>query len=748
MSFKIVCGDRVFNDNEIISINDTSKQDLISASLSIDTFTAVIKSDDESISQYALNALVKLYRDAIHLQTVYLQSIERIAKNLWQINAVSAINALTSRKHYGGIWLTTQTAISVRDLINDICGDIPHIIQTAFAQENSPLYDPNETSVLKLRGWLPVATARDNLMQVLFVIGAVATCDLDGVIRIESLWSGFVGNIASTDIYSGAKMQYEAPVTKVSLTEHSWSESSEEIELFKANSVDHAVVEFSEPVYDVETLSQNTWSGTIHELGANYAVVSGSGALNGKKYYHSIRVLVREIAESVRPNERTVENATLVTLDNSASVLSRLYRRYICSNQVKGSVIYHGLKPGNRVCIYEPYAESETDAFIESANQIYSKTIKSNVECVSGFVPDYIAGSAYVTNHDLLVGVGEWVVPPHVVAVRAVLIGGGESGGKGLDGANGTNISRTFYNTDTVNVAAQNGSNGGNGGAAGDGGKILIVDNIDVSNVDKIPYNTGIGGAQSASVTKNAGTDTIFGKENSALYYTSGDGESSATGYTDVDGTVYALPGNAGTKGGNGGNGGSASGSGSDGEHGESVGQYAGGGLGSPLVFQSETLNANPVGVIGGFGGSGAAVGSNGNYAGYSESTGYVDGIINVFGENSNGVNGSDAASKASSVVYGTGGDGGNGGSGVGGLGGVRNSYWYFGELVKINVTLKAGKGGKGGKGGAAAKGCILLDYVQYLPKEAGVSVDTHPVTGSDPINRFCVDKYGRILIV
>ena len=75
------------------------------------------------------------------------------------------------------------------ELVAEIC-TIPYIIQSKFAG-------------IKLYGWLPVATRRANLAQVLFAIGAHAKTDQNGVLRIESLWDGVSSSIPPEAAPSG-----------------------------------------------------------------------------------------------------------------------------------------------------------------------------------------------------------------------------------------------------------------------------------------------------------------------------------------------------------------------------------------------------------------------------------------------------------------------------------------------------------------------------------------------------------------
>ena len=198
---------------------------------------------------------------------------------------------LEQSTHYGGIY-TGQT---VAQVVAHIC-NIPYLIQTRFAG-------------VKLYGWLPIATRRDNLIQVLFAVGANTKVDQNGTLRIESLWDGVASSIPEDRVFLGDSVQYAARVTQVSVLEHQYIPGSETVDLFDGTAAEGDIIQFSEPVYD---LSAEGFS--VLESGANYAKLSaGTGKLTGKKYVHTTRDVRAQVLPDDVPNVVEVTEATLVS---------------------------------------------------------------------------------------------------------------------------------------------------------------------------------------------------------------------------------------------------------------------------------------------------------------------------------------------------------------------------------------------------------------------------------------------------
>ena len=737
----IVYSQWTFTDDDIHSGNMYLAMALMSDALEANTFTATVECADRSIINFERNTPLTYSYKGQQRGIFYVQSITRDGPTTYTISATSAIGLLIESLHYGGIY-TGQT---VAEVLPSICGTVPYVVKTNLRD-------------IALYGWLPVASSRDNLSQVLFAIGASIRTDLDGVLHIETLWDGIVGNIGKDRLYNGAQVNYDAKVTQVVVTEHQYMEGGDEESLFEGTAAEGDIITFDDPMYDL------TPSGlTILESGANYAKVSaGTGTLTGRKYIHNTREVTRSVSQANEPNVITVTDATLVSLVNSVAVAERLVNYYQWTETIESGVVYDGELPGNRSNAWHPYDEEVVSGCLESADVNLSNTLKAEERLLVGYVPPKFEQVVTYDEHELLTGSGTWTVPEGVTEVRYVLIQGGQAGYNGANGeagGGGGSFIRTDSNSvklpdagqtasTSASVSAQGGpaGDGGTGGNAGSAGKVY-QNTMEVTPGQVISYSCGTGGTTNGAM----GGETTFGTESSAS------GGVLQAGYADiVTGIIYALPG---TSGGDGGNGGS------NGSYGEDVGNASGGrGVSSDSGSESDTYTYSYMYVVdatgsynhGGAGGGGAG-GSAGNTSGDSGKNGrgssfsflvFTD-VEAEYGQIIGG-SGGDGANGALGETYGSAGSGGGGGGGGGAAGNVSVSVNGSVEMLRdvtgaFTVEARAappigGSGGQGGAGGAGAAGCIILYY------GAQREVDSGPLVTAD--NKLFRDKLNRLIVV
>ena len=746
----------VFTGSEIRSGKIYSTISLLQSELEPNSFEAEVECTDSSILSFQRNAPLRYYNDDILTGIFYVQSIKRTSASTYTIEADSAIGILAEGQHYGGIY----TGETVEEILPSICGSVPYILHFSFAK-------------IALYGWLPIATPRDNLAQVLFAIGATVKTDRKGILRIESLWDGISGNVGKDKLFEGPKASHSSKVTRVAVTEHQYVQGTEEADLFEGATQSGDIITFSEPMHSL------TASGfTILESGANYAKVSsGTGTLKGKKYIHNTRQISRNIEDGrsqETENVKSVTEATLVSLVNSSAVANRLKNYYTCSETIDGDIVLGQLSPGDVVTAYHPYDEVNVQACIESLDITVSGTLRAKSKQLVGYRPLQIEQTVIYDEHELLTGSGEWAVPEGVSEVRIVLISGGQAGYNGQSGEKGTaggNIVRTDSDHKTANVqAGQSGTvsvsasttaSGGSAGQGGEGGASGIAGNvlqttISVNPGDKISYSCGTGGVTNGAT----GGQTTFGDVSSE------NGGILPDGYTDiVTGITYAKTGSSGGKGGAGGSVG-ASGAEVDGVPGGSgysrrSENYPRSGKETSL-YDNITWNGSASYSDGGAGGGGAG-GSSGNSNGSpggNASYGTWSKVVNlgfvtsskltssVSGSGGRGANG------APGETYGSAGSGGGGGGGGGanGDGSVSAQFSKTSQnkgtsVVTISETAEVsiyprngGAGGAGGSGGSGKEGCIILYY--------GKKTEIKPGKLMDKNKKTVLDKNGRLIIV
>ena len=733
-------------------------KELRADALEADTLDITVLSESGTIRSFKKNDKVEYFRSGSRVGVYYLQSVTRVGPKLYTLSALSAVGLLIVRPHRGGIY-TGQT---VAEVVAEICGDIPVLVETVYRG-------------IKLYGWLPIASARDSLVQMLFAIGAWLHTDENGVLRVQKLWNGTASIIGPGSVHAAnIQVKYLDPVSAVAVTEHQYIAGTEDVTLFEGTAQQGDVIEFDEPAH---TLTAEGF--TILESGANYAVLSaGTGKLTGKSYVHNRRVVTRTVTEGAAENVEEITDATLVSLVNSSAVAQRMAAYYACREQLTVDINPAAEHAGHVVSLWNEWDKQQTLACIASRETKISGLLKSRTSALVGFLPPQPESSEYFDERVLLTGSGEWTVPDGVTTYTKVLIGGGQGGkrgGKGEDGKQRTSSwsegMYTRYNWSGYLPGAI--SKGGVGGEGGVGGKVLVETVSDATPGESIAYSCGAAGA-------GATTDGAEGENGTATTMggsSSDSGSSSDIGYTDpVTGEVFAAKGDTGIAGGDSGGCSDVSaypnptvsgclyvGQGiaeatdvvdEDGKvwksgawprynntqqiYGTGNSASADGDLSHGAVECSASCS----------GPSGAAVGANGTdgstsncraTAGKEGSPTYMYAYASP-GYPVNGANAAIAPKKPS--AYGKGGRGGHGG-GAGGCGG----YSATGKTTSSTMTQKTqantrgvGTGGLGSDGGEAGDGCIIIYYRKKKELQSGPLVTSN--------NYGLLDSLGRRMIV
>ncbi len=656
----------IWRDSDIASCVTYGEISPVGERLGYGTMEAEVKSEDSSFLRYRKNRPVKLYLGGVLSGVYYLQSIERLGPKLYRLSAIDAIGLLAAQKHYGGIY-TGQTAESV---IREVCGNVNVEITPDAAKE-------------RVFGWLPIATRRDNLQQILFATGYAVRMAASGALEIKPLNGKVSSEIRK--ISADATASYPAPVTKVVLTEHQFiKDDTVEAETLFEGENDGEIIQFDEPCH-----SLSAEGFTLTESGANYAIVTGTapGKLVGKPYVHVKREIVRVLDAEADENEASYEDATLISAINADAAADRLEEFLLNQNTVQASIRLNGERPGDVVNILHPFDREMMEAFIESADVTVSGSVKAALSCRIGYLPP--ASSAF-THSAILTSDGNWTVPDGVKRIRLVLCGGGDGGEKGEDGEkgqNGTPIEPQYNNLGQFQGVTQGtsgkGGAGGAGGKGGKGGKIRNVYSVKLEAAQTVSVKIGAGGA--ADGGKGGDTVVTIGGKS----WSSKDGQTSEYGYTDLlTGKTYGTAGIDGLNGGKGGDGASTKGQ-IPGGDGQDVGEYRGG-IGAYPGFIGNMTNQ----VLPG-GGGGAAFGENGQN------------VKDNGSNNGNGGRGGNAITSTEGAnIPGAGGNGGNGGGG----GGAGGGGWYEGG-GSWNQSYRGygAAGGKGSEGKPGASGFVII---------------------------------------
>lgn len=734
------------------------------SSLSFDTVSVEVctKTIGTQLSALPNNTPIIVYRGGEIKARFVSSGVSRIGPVTYQLTGRSPMGALTGMVHTGGIY-TGQT---VEEVVKEICGNIPSLIKSVYAG-------------VKLYGWLPYAdgkerSARDNLAQVLFAIGAYLRTDLNGVLRIEPLWDGTASLIEVDRSYTGGTVKYDSPISAVTVTEHQYVAGTEAKELFSGTAQNGDIITFSEPMH-----SLSATGFTILESGANYAKISaGTGALTGKAYIHNTRLITQPVTAGAAENVKSITDATLVSLVNSYAVTKRLADYYRCRETITNDIVSGHEKPGHVVSVYHPYDKKMVSACIQSLDTTMSATLKSSMEALVGFTPAQPESAEYFDERVVLTGSGEWQVPENVTAVTAVLIGGAQGGHCGHGGNPAQAKTESYTETILGSLIQHNtdkwalGGKGGKGGDPGIGGKILQA-TFDVNPAQKFSFACGVGGLGAAFDANNwantpntpgaDGTETTFGSLDSST------GSTSEIGYTDpVTGEVFAAKGEQGIAGGDG--------AGMNPNHGskdryiplkstsvvdEDGHVWEGGvtkvndnGIVLPSAGDEQSFTGDlEEGYCGGDVtyncGSGAAAGANGNPGNAAgsfrlvsvPSRGMPKTSITVTSRGSASVPGANATLiPRKPAAYGKGGRGGYGGGGDGATGLSRTYYGgnKSGTLNNYPGSVRT-TGSNGAQGGPGGDGCIILYYRKFGQVKAGPLVQRGGGLFFDRLNKLFI---------
>lgn len=732
---QIIYSKWVFEDDDIRSAQIYRATSLIADSLEPNTLNATVRCSDSSILEFEQDTRLTYVHSTDLPAYFYIQDITRTGPDEYAISAMSAIGRLIhGEQHYGGIY-TGQT---VGQVIPEICGPVPCVVKTNLQD-------------VQIYGWLPIASRRDNLAQVLFAVGAWIRDDLDGVLHIERLWDGYTANITQAQIYQGPSMSYGAKVTQVVVTEHQYVQGGEEVTLFEGRSQQGDIITFSEPAYNLRA------SGfSILESNANYAkITAGNGTLIGSAYIHNTRQISADVSQAAEPNVVTVSDATLVSLVNSSDVAQRLAQYYACLATFDGDILPGQQLDGNVVGIYDPFDRQMVQACLKSLDIKISGTLKATVSALVGFKPPQVDDSQTLDERIVLTGSGTYQIPAGTTLIRYVLISGAQGGHCGQKGGDvGTSPSVSWsdptWGDQYRGCGLADGGVGGEGGAPGAGARIL-EGTLDISDIASIPYSCGLGGLGAAYDPDDpdgaAGSDTELGAATTA------GAQAPEDGYTDpITGEKYGGIGDQGIPGGKGA-GKAAEVTTVDDETvqlfdpAESVtdedGNTWSGGLTETeadapdrVAMEMRENDGARIWYSRGLG-AGAAAGANGSGPGPEASVSVRS--SSIVATAASGLDGATPAlTPKKPAQYGKGGRGGYGGGGAssGGLAvGSTDSSDYT-----VSITAGTGGiGGNGGPGGPGGDGCIILYISRAIPQESG------PLVTSDA--KWFLDKYGRRFI-
>ena len=370
--------------------NETS---LLEDELSIDTMKIRVRSINTSypLHNFIYGSQVTFYKDDALYGKYYLVSVERQTKNEYILNVQSSIGLLDDTMHYGGIYSGEYASSIIEDIIG---GKIAYTEHNIFSK-------------IKVYGWLPVATRRENLKQLLFAVGGCVK-KKNGDVYFTTLTVDAPKAIPENKVFDTGKITYDSPASRIEVVEHQFSkvDSVPTEEVYSGEIVGSSFV--TPKGYSVSDAALVTWDKPYHsltfsdctllnnEMGVNYAVVSASGSatISGKPYIHSKMIVSRD-KENYEGKEKVakVENATLVTLANSNSVADKVMAYYDSPCTLSGAIVMDGEKPLDNITMPNQFEEENTGMIKSIEGTLGKQITKGELELRIGYNPPPIYGT-------------------------------------------------------------------------------------------------------------------------------------------------------------------------------------------------------------------------------------------------------------------------------------------------------------------------------------------------------------------
>ena len=143
------------------------------------------------IRSYTYGTPVVYYYDDALIGKFYLKNVVRLSPSTWRINMLSAVGLWVNMVHLGGVYNGTTAGTIIADILDGMTYEID-----------------SDVAAVKMYGYLPVASARDNLQQVLFAIGASVTKTSEGTPKIEFLDNLSTVSLPDSRVFLGSSIDY------------------------------------------------------------------------------------------------------------------------------------------------------------------------------------------------------------------------------------------------------------------------------------------------------------------------------------------------------------------------------------------------------------------------------------------------------------------------------------------------------------------------------------------------------------
>lgn len=290
---------RHFGMSELRSASITNEMDASAIELPVSAFNWTLRSASDVNYMFQLKQPVEVRNNDNLLGVYYISGSSRQSANVYSIDCDDAIGVLSETPFAGGAYLS---GVSAKTLVTALAA--PFAVEYADNVEDTTL-----------TGVLLEQTAREAIQQVIFAWGVCLATDGGAVLRVFSPGTEPTA-IPQTRTFSGASVDTDALVTKVSVTAHTYTASD-----------------------------------------------SGSVKIGGTSYTDETTVYTvsnPNVTASDRENVKAITDATLVSAAIGQDVANRVYAHYAKRNTAAARIVYGGERLGECISVYTPWGTQVT----------------------------------------------------------------------------------------------------------------------------------------------------------------------------------------------------------------------------------------------------------------------------------------------------------------------------------------------------------------------------------------------------
>lgn len=374
-----------FTGRDLRNVKISQNIDPISTEIAINTMDFTLDSKSNIEYSFIQKQPLSVYFNGDLIATTFVTKSSRKSKTVWDVQSEDYIGTLNDIEFAGDIY-SEKNAV---ELLNEISStaNVPFEIDSIF----------NDITV---SGYIPRTTCRIALMQVCFAIKAVADTSNSAAVKIFKISSDLSQEIPLERMYQGGKTDYSDAITAVLLSAHTYSKSSESIELYKSDEEDITdtaiMISFSEPVH-----SLSITNGTILEGKTNYAIIQPSKGcvLSGKKYNHVVTTYRKNnpvVAVDDLPKNVEIKDATLVSPNIAQDILEYCFK-YLTATESASAKIVNGFKVVK--------TENSDGTFSETFEYDNPVNIGDIIKIPRGYLNDYtgrVISATYSLNGNII----------------------------------------------------------------------------------------------------------------------------------------------------------------------------------------------------------------------------------------------------------------------------------------------------------------------------------------------------------